>query len=381
MDLFNLRAKLTLDVEDYEKKIDNAKEKGKDFSENTKKKIGIISADAWTNLAGKIINVAKSIAQASLETLNYADNIGDLAGKWGFTSKEIQEFDYWASQNGTTIESLLTGMRGLVNQAEAGANAFKVLGVNVKNNDGTFKNQKQLFLETLDALRKIPDQTQRNALQFEIFGRAGIELGDIINKSAEELETLSRNAEEFGIIMSDEVIQKSSDFNDILDRLKKQGKSAFAGLITGTEDASKQFDEYLNNLVEGIERIAPKLEEAGRKLLGAFLKGLGKRFVQVAEGALRVSVGEGWLWGEKAWDKYNSFGEFLAGGFADYSTFGKNEKVSSIFETSNTTSSTDNSTYNVNVNMTSSGYTSEDARNLANEVIREISTKKQASGR
>ena len=54
------------------------------------------------------------------------------------------------------------------------------------------KGQKQLFLETLDALQKIPNQTERNALQFEIFGRAGIELGQVIGRSRQELENLSK---------------------------------------------------------------------------------------------------------------------------------------------------------------------------------------------
>jgi hypothetical protein len=380
MDLFNLRAKLTLDVEDYEKKIDNAKEKGKDFSDKTEKQIGIISADAWTSLAGKVIDVAKKIAQASLETLNYADNIGDMAGKWGFTTKEIQEFDYWATMNGTTLESLLTGMRGLVNQAEAGANAFKVLGVNVKNNDGTLKGQKQLFLETLDALQKIPNQTQRNALQFEIFGRAGIELGQVIGRSTEELEELTQQAEEFGIILDEKTINSAGDFNDVLDRLKLQGKTAFAGLITGAEDGQQKFDEFLKNITYAIEMLTPKFYEIGGKLGMSLIEGFGKYLIDRLWGILKWTVGEGWLWGDKPTD--NFFGNYfqsmgtVSGGLFD------NTPTTSIFESqSNMSSANDNSTTNVTVNMTSTGYTSEDARNLANEVIKEIATKKQASGR
>lgn len=380
MDLFNLRAKLTLDVEDYENKIDNAKEKSKDFKDKTEKNIGIISADAWTNLAGKVINVAKQIAQASLETINYVDNIGDLAGKWGFTTQEIQEFDYWATMNGTTLESLLTGMRGLVNQAEAGASAFETLGVSVKNQDGTLKGQKQLFLETLDALQRIPNQTQRNALQFEIFGRAGIELGQVIGRSASELEELSRQAEEFGIILDEKTINSAGDFNDVLDRLKLQGKTAFAGIITGADGAEERFDEFLKNITHGIEELLPVFYDVGGKLAMTLIEGLGKFLIDKLWGALKWAVGEGWLWGEKPAD--NIFANFWQSGFTADGGIFDNSPSTSIFESqSNMSSATDNSTYNVNVNMTSSGYTSEDARNLANEVIKEIATKKQASGR
>lgn len=379
MNLFNLFAKLGLDKTEYEQGIKDAKQEGKDFADDTKKQIGIISADAWTNLAMKVIEVGKRIIQVSLDTINYADAIGDMAGKWGFTTREIQEFDYWATMNGTTIESLLTGMRGLVNQAEAGAGAFEKLGVNVKNNDGTFKGQRQLFLETIDALNRVQDRTERNALQFEIFGRAGIELGQVISRDASELEALSQQAEDFGIILEEDTIAKAGDLNDVLDRLKLQGKSAFAGLITGADGANEAFDEYLDNLVEGVDRVAPRLIEAGKKLIIVFAKEIGKSAIKTLEGALRISLGEGWLWGEKFWDKYDNFGDFLAGGFNDYSTI--KSQPSSIFESqSNMQTSNDNSNYNVEITMNSSNYTEQDAKVIADEVIKQIATKKQARG-
>ena len=377
MNLFDLTAKLTLDKSDYEQKLKDAKQSGEDFSEKTKKQIGIISADAWTNLAGKVLQVTKQIINAGLETINYADQIGDLAGKWGFTTQQIQEFDYWATMNGTTLESLLTGMRGLVNQAEAGSTAFQKLGVNVKNADGTFKDQRTLFLQTIDALNKMKNQTERNALQFEIFGRAGIELGQVISRDASDLEALSRQAEEFGIILSDETIQKAGDFNDALDRLRLQGKSAFAELIAGTEGAQEKFDAYIANLEVAFNRLMPVFVEIGTQLGGAIVKGLGKALGNKVVDTIKWSFGKGWLWGEKESD--NIFKNFWESGFGGGSSGGGN---TSIFESqSNLSTSTDNSTTNVTVNMNSSGYTSEDAKAIADEVIKEIVTKKQASGR
>lgn len=380
MNVFNLFAKLGLDRTEYEEGLKDAKQKGKEFTDDTKKKIGIISADAWVNLASKVLSVGKAIVQTSLDTLNYADQIGDLAGKWGFTTKEIQEFDYWATMNGTTLESLLTGMRGLVNQAEAGAGAFDKLGVKVKNNDGTFKSQRQLFLETIDALNKMTDQTERNALQFEIFGRAGIELGQVIGRDASELEALSQQAEDFGIILETETIDKAGDLNDVLDRLRLQGKSAFAELITGTQGGQEAFDEYIASLTEGIDLLAPVLTEAGTKLIGAFAKGLIKGIGGKIWEQVKFIAGEGWLWGDKTIGSAKEF--FSKALFMDENFLsGGGGPKSSIFESqSNMSTSNDNSSYNFEVTMTSTNYTEQDARVIADEVIKQIATKKQARG-
>lgn len=377
MNIFDLRATLTLDTSGYKQGIEEAKTKTKEV-EKTTEKTSQKSVLFWTAVATAVVGLTAKFKNLVLETANYADSIGDLAGKWGFTTKEIQEFDYWASQNGTTLESLLTGMRGLVNQAEAGSQAFKKLGISVKNSDGSLKDQKQLFLETIDALKGVSNQTERNALQFEIFGRAGIELGDIINKSSTELENLSNNAEEFGLILSEEAIQKTSDFNDVLDRLKTKGKVAFAELITGAEGATEKFDEYLDTLVSGVNQLIPYMGKIGEKLGSAVLEGFFTLFINKFWGWLRFSVGEGWLWGEKFWDKYDSVGEFLFS--SPYSELIKTDANQSIFNTEQN-SSESNSNYEINIEMKSTSYTKEDAKILAEEVIKEIATKKQASGR
>lgn len=409
MNLFDLTAKLTLDKSDYDKNINEAKVQSQQFSQ-TSEKTSAKSVVSWMAIATAVIAVVKGVKDAIVSSANYADQIGDTAQKWGFATKEIQEFDYWATMNGTTLESLLTGMRGLVNQAEAGANAFKVLGLNVRNNDGTLKGQKQLFLETITALQGVENQTERNALQFEIFGRAGIELGQIINKSSEELNGLSKEAENLGIILSEETINQAGDFNDKLDQLKLSFKSVLAGLISGDPDAEKNLDKFLDNLGQRVEEWAPKFVKITSRLLVKVVESLIKMLPTILDSLMEsvsnimlefdwVEIGKsiinfilkGVLYGlansEVMKIISSIFGIDIKGinsKIAEIDLFGQkaNNALNSINSVNNDTNvNTDNSSTNVTVNMTSSGYTTEDARNIANEVIKEIATKKQASGR
>lgn len=401
-------AKLSLDKSDYEKGIDNAKTKGKELGESTEK-VSAKSVIAWTAVATAVIAVTKAVKDAILESANYADQIGDLAEKWGFTTKEIQEFDYWATLNGTTLESLLTGMRGLVNQAEAGAPAFEKLGVAVKNNDGTFKNQKQLFLETIDALNDVQDRTERNALQFEIFGRAGIELGQIIEKDASELESLSKEAENLGIILSEDTIAQASNLNDRLDQMKLSFKSVLAELIAGSPDAEQKLENFLDNMGETINDWLPKFIDIGGNLLKKVIESLivmlpdvlptfiekvmgftlefdwvkmGKSIISaVLKGALSILVNNPVM---QFLSKVFGFSiDSLNQGIKDINLFGDKTK-SSLNSLSNYSSSTtnaiDNSNYAFEVNISSSNYTEQDARVIADEVIKQIATKKQARG-
>ena len=328
IDIFNLFAKLSLDKSDYEKGIDDAKKKGEEFAEHTDKKVKAKSIIAWTAIATAVVALTKKIYDLARTTADYADQVGDLAEKWGFTTKQIQEFDYWATQNGTTLEALLTGMRGLVNNAQAGSEAFKKLGVEVNDANGNLKDQKTLFMETITALQKVENQTERNALQFDIFGRSGVELGQVINRTGAELEALSQKAQDYGLIISDEAIKKSSDFNDELDTLKKQFRSLIAEMIAGTPEADKKFEEFTKNLETNFKRYLPQftrflvsitgmvIVEIIRQLpvliqslfdaildLDWFKLGIDigwsivKGILNTIWEGLQTIVGKGWLWG------------------------------------------------------------------------------------
>ena len=318
---------MTLDDSDYKQKIEKAKEDGKKLAKDSKDTTKA-SALGWLAVATAVVAVINKVKDLIVSTAQYADQIGDIAQKWGFTTQQIQEFDYWATMSGTTLESLLTGMRGLVNQAEAGAGAFAKLGVSVKNADGSLKDQRTLFLETIDALQKVENQTERNALQFEIFGRAGIELGQVINRNAEELNALSREAENLGIILSDEAIAQAGEFNDKIDQIKLSFKGAMAEMFAGTPEANEKFEAFLDNIEERIKEWMPKFVEIFSKLLvrlvetlvrmlpelvGTFtdalmevnwfevgwniIKAILKGAWEGIKNSFLVTIGKGWLWG------------------------------------------------------------------------------------
>lgn len=403
MNLFDLTAKLTLDTSDYDKKINEVKTETNNVAKNTQKST-VKSAIAWGAVATAVVAVVSKVKDLIVETANYADQIGDLAEKWGFTTREIQEFDYWATMSGTTLDSLLTGMRGLVNQAEAGSDAFDKLGVSVRNADGSLKDQKTLFLETIDALQKIDNQTERNALQFEVFGRAGIDLGQIINRDSSELAQLSQEAENLGIILSDNTIAMAGNFNDTLDQIRLSFKSVFAELIGGAEDAPKKFEAFLESLTKQIEQwlpqllavviqLFPKILAITMKLIAQiptmlmdaltqvnwleffvdFFKGFVESLVATVKNMVELLFGKGWLWGKNTQTGTDT------SAFKESMTSLSSEYTNSYSDNSSRT--TDNSKYNIEISMTTTGYSEDDAKKLANDIIKEISTKKQASGR
>lgn len=296
MELFNLTARLGLDTSSYERELERAKQKGKEFADHTDKEVKTKSVLAWTAIITAVVALTKKIVDLGKATIDYADNIQDMADKWGISTRQLQEFEYWATLNGTTMEAMLNAMTRLTNQAQVNASAFKELGISVKNENGELKDQKQLFLEVVNALNKVENQTRKNALQFDIFGRSGNEIAQVIKQGADNLQQLSDEAESLGIILSEKTIKSAGDFNDEMDRLRMQGRSAFAELIAGADGAEAKFDDFIANLEEKIEILAPIFAQLGQRLATEILKGIVKGLADRFWKVLQFSVGKGWLW-------------------------------------------------------------------------------------
>ena len=276
INLFNLFAKLTLDKSDYEKNIEEAKQEGNKFSKDTERKIGIISANAWVQLAKEVLNVGKVIASTTLKLINYADKYDDLSAKYDISTQSLQEFEYIASQNGTTLEQLLSTMTMMYNRAKEGDEVFEKLGISVKDANGNMKSMDELFWETKTAIDQVTNSGDQSALMLEAFGRNAMATGEVLRRDSSELREMAERAHEVGIILSEETTKSAGAFNDKLAEMKQRGASAFTEFIMGAEGSAEKVDDFLDDVANRIEDYTPKFLEIGLKLGWSLVKGIFK---------------------------------------------------------------------------------------------------------
>lgn len=396
-----------MSFEDYKLNMDTVRssmsEVNKEFDElgfsseeagdKVEKNIGTIALNAVMNLASMALKAASNIKQMFLNTIDYADKYGDLSAKYDISTKSLQKFEYIASQSGATLEEVLNIMAMMYNKAKTEGNeAFNKIGVSVRDVNGNMKTMDALFWEVKKALDNVTNSGDKSAIMMELFGRNAMSLGEFLRKDADELEYLGNKAEELGIIMEESTIDTAGKFNDLLDEMKLRGQTAFAELIMGAEGAEEKFEDFMEDVTAIVETFIPVFAdiglELGEELLKGFIKGVGEKLWS----QIKFSVGEGWIWGEK---KYDNFGEwFMKAGFmidpdSPTDISGALDKIKPDEYTQDSSSSNnaptnnyqDNSQFNVNIDFKSNGYSEEDAKELANLIIKEIATQKQASGR
>lgn len=317
MNLFNLFAKLTLDKSDYEKGLEEAKQEGKNFADDTKNVVAPEAIAAFSAIAAAVVALATKIYQLWQQTLTYADTVSDMAAKFGVTTASISEMQYIADQSSTSIEGMTSAMSMLFNRAKEGSEVFQRLGIDVRDSNGNFKAMDELFYETVGALNDVEDANERNVLMLETFGESVFSVGEVVRKTSEELERMRQEAHELGVVMNEETVQFASDFNDALAVLRLQGQSALASLISGDEDAEEKLQDFFDRVLEIAEENMPRIISFSVRLFtnaATALIRLAPRLVGEFAKAIVEVVFDPELWIQTAVDLFRAIAEAVVNG-------------------------------------------------------------------
>lgn len=306
MNIFNLMAKLTLDISGYEENIKVAENKSEGFAEKTNKYIKVIASNAWVELGKTILSVIKGLTNATLDLANYADRYSDLSAKYDISTKALQEFEYIAGQNGATLDSLLSTMTIMYNRAKENDEVFAKLGVSVKDTNGNMKSMDSLFWEVKTALDNVNNSGDKSALMLEAFGRNAMSVGEVLRKDTTELQGLAQKANDLGIILNENTIQSASSFNDMLDEMRLRGKSAFTEFLAGSEGSEEKLDAFFDDVTAKIEEYTPRLLVFGVNLLfkitQAMVKALPETIPMLIDAIFDINwFSVGWNLGKALW--------------------------------------------------------------------------------
>ncbi len=172
--------------------------------------------------------VAGALFNASKEVASFADDLLTLSDQTGIATDELQKMQYAADFVDVSVETMTGSMQKLtrtMSSARDGSNnaaeAFKKLHIRVTDGKGALRDSNDVFYETIDKLGKIKNETERDALAMKIFGKSAQELNPLIKAGSDRLKELGVEAENLGVIMGEEDLEKAGQFNDALDRMGK----------------------------------------------------------------------------------------------------------------------------------------------------------------
>lgn len=178
-----------------------------------------LSAAAAAGLTG-LVGLAVKAGQT-------ADDLNTLAKQTGFTTGELQKMQYAADRIDVSMETITGAAAKLTKQIASNNSAFADLGISLTDANGNTRSVTDIFYETIEALSKIENETDRDTIAMSLFGKSANELAGLIDDGGEALRAFGQEAEDAGLILSQDALDNANKFNDALDQLKAKAQAAF----------------------------------------------------------------------------------------------------------------------------------------------------------
>lgn len=220
-------------TEEELKKLEGQLEQVNDKWKDTAERIGEFG-DKSTELGKKLapVSAAAGAVAGGMVTMAYkagqvADDLNTLSKTTGLATDTLQKFKFASDVIDVSMETLSGSLARLtrnIGQAMQGNKqlneAFDKLGVSIKDNNGQLRDSEDIFNDAINALGRISNETERDVLAMQLFGRSAKELNPLILGGADALKQMGEEAEKAGLIMSQEALDGINEFNDEVDILK-----------------------------------------------------------------------------------------------------------------------------------------------------------------
>lgn len=189
-------------------------------------------ADKTSGLSAAAAGAVVALGGIALNAVKSSDDLNTMAKQTGFSTEELQKMSYAADLVDVSLDDI-TGAaarlkRGMASSSKDTQAAFAQLGVSVRNANGQLRNSTDVFYDVIKALGNVSDETERDVLAMQLFGKGADSLAGIIDDGGAALRQYGQDAKRMGLILSQDTLDGLNKVNDRLDTLKGQMKGVLA---------------------------------------------------------------------------------------------------------------------------------------------------------
>lgn len=244
---------------------------------------------ATEKLVEVMLEIPKLLVDVVKETALFTDELSDASERTGLTTDSLQRLGYVAGLAGMQFSDVEISLghlaRSMVSAKEGNKDAiasFGKLHTRVQNADGSLRSTDEVFADLADGFQKLPKGAERSAAAFDVFGRSGAKMLNVIGSGKGEFKELMAEVEDFGITMDAEAIARGAELNKEFLRL---------GMIMKALEG-----QFAGPLIEALGPLVGELltwVRANRELIGTRIVEVSKALVAVLRFMLNVLSGIG----------------------------------------------------------------------------------------
>jgi DNA repair exonuclease SbcCD ATPase subunit len=178
------------------------------------------------SLAGVLKEGSQALVGLATDAAAYADEILTTSVVTRMSTDDLQAYNYAAELVDVSLDTLTKSMaknvKSMTNAQRGSAEyvkAYERLGVSVTDGNGKLLDSETVYWKCIDALKNMTDETERDSVSMQIFGKSAQELNPLIAQGSEGIKKLSDEARKMGAVLDSDALSALGATDDSLQRL------------------------------------------------------------------------------------------------------------------------------------------------------------------
>lgn len=209
-----------------------------------------------------LVKTVKALQETTIEAAARADEILTKSVQMNISTQLYQQLQYASEFVDVSVDDMAKTFQKLTKQMAAANDgnkdaqkSFADLGVSITNADGSLRDAYDVWMDTLDALSNMSNETERDAAAMKLLGDSATSLSPIYREGTDALKEYTAAAGE-NYVMSEDQLETLGRVDDAVQKL------------TRTQEANKNMiaAEWAPTAEKALTSASNLLEAAGKAL-------------------------------------------------------------------------------------------------------------------
>lgn len=203
----------------------------------------------WVTAAG----AAAVFTRTLQNVITTARQLDVLSAQTGIAVSTLNELKVAAELAGSSFEDLTSATNTFMTSVRAeplsrAAQALREVGISARNAHGDFVTLDEVLPQIADKFAGWVDGAEKASVATALFGEAGVKLLPFLNRGAQGIAELRKEAASYSTNMNAETVQKTKDFNAAITRMSE----AFKSLVLEATPAVELLTKVTNAIAAAI---------------------------------------------------------------------------------------------------------------------------------
>lgn len=218
-------------------------------------------------VAAVIVKTEKALIDMTKEAAEGAKEIETFASITGQSAQQVQQMQYASEKLGVSYDRVRDSLKEITNKMQEAENgsadaaaAFDKLKVSLRGQNGELRDAQDVFLDVIDALGNVENQSERDALAMDLMSESAQELNPMIEAGRETIQQYAQAASDMGLVLEEDELKALTEVQSAFYDLEQQQKATKNQLAA---EFAPYLTSFYSDMSEATRTFGQTLEDSG----------------------------------------------------------------------------------------------------------------------